>query len=393
MRWRIAHVTATFPPYLAGTGLVAYHNAAELARRGHEAHVFTAAQAGAPAEETVDGVRVHRLRPVFRVGNAPLLPQLPNALRGFDLVHLHYPFITGAEFVGYAARRERTPLILSFHNDLIGQGGRAALFRHYQRLSARLTVRRADALAVVSRDHYESTALAASLGRRAPRVVELPNGVDVHAFSPGDGAAVRARHGIPPAAPLGLFVAALDRAHHFKGLERLLKVWATGDSPAWLLIAGDGELRPAYEALCGALGIAGRVVFAGKVANRDLPPYYRAADVTVFPTAPPESFGLVLLESLACATPVIASNLPGVRTVVADGVDGYLVAPGDPADLARRLDHLLNLPDEARRVMGQAGRRKVEARYSWERIGDCLETLYAELPGVATRRTLMEASR
>jgi glycosyltransferase involved in cell wall biosynthesis len=398
VRLRIAHVTATFPPYQAGTGLVAFHNAVELARRGHNVHVFTAAVANAPAEETIDNVRVHRLRPIFRIGNAPLLPGLPGALRGFDLIHLHYPFISGAELVRLAAWRGRTPLILSFHNDLIGAGGRAPIFHAYQLLSAHLTARHADLLCVVSQDHYDSTKLAATLGRHAPPVAELPNGVDIHAFSPGDGAAVRQRYGIPPAVPLGLFVAALDRAHHMKGLDRLLEAMARFEIDMVLLVVGDGDLRSTYQAQAQSLGLTPRVLFAGIVENKVMPDFYRSADFTILPSFA-ESFGIIFIESMACATPVIAGNVPGARTVVTDCVDGYYTDPLDIGEIATKIKAIISLSADERQAMGLAGRRKVEAHYSWQRIGDILEELYAEVTekpvtgGIAAQSSRAEVRR
>jgi len=80
---------------------VCYHNCRELARRGHSVTVFTAATPGAPDREVLSGVEVRRLRPPARVGNAPVLPQLGNHLRGFDLIHLHYPFILGQRSSGW----------------------------------------------------------------------------------------------------------------------------------------------------------------------------------------------------------------------------------------------------------------------------------------------------
>ena len=71
---RIAHVSATFPPYYGGTGNVCYHNARVLAERGHDVHVFTADWPG--ERDDPPGVTVHRLKPLFRIGNAPVLPQL-----------------------------------------------------------------------------------------------------------------------------------------------------------------------------------------------------------------------------------------------------------------------------------------------------------------------------
>jgi glycosyltransferase involved in cell wall biosynthesis len=94
-----------------------------------------------------------------------------------------------------------------------------------------------------------------------------------------------------------------------------------------------------------------------------------------------EAFGLVLIESLACGTPVIASDLPGVRTVVADGRDGLLVPPTDADALAAALGLMLALPPEARQAMGAAGRAKVVERYDWRVIGARLEAIYQETLG------------
>lgn len=378
MNLRIAHVTATFPPYRGGTGNVCYHNARELARRGHQVAVFTAAVPGAPASELLDGITVRRLRPLVRAGNAPLLPGLLPALRGFDLVHLHYPFILGAEIARCAAAMYRMPIVLSFHNDLIGNGSRARVFAAYQRLSSYLTVRTVNVLCAVSIDHFQSSRLCAALGSRIPRVVELSNGVDTATFTPAQPSPeLRQRYGIPEHAQLILFVAALDRAHHFKGLETLLQALRQLPANVHLLVVGDGDMRAAYEQQAADLGVAERVIFAGAIDQVDTPPFYCAADVTALPSSPPESFGLVLIESLACGTPVIASNIPGVRTVVNHGVDGLLVAPGDPVALAESLQALLS--DDRRHQMGVRGRAKVEQRYDWRSLGEQLETIYHDV--------------
>jgi glycosyltransferase involved in cell wall biosynthesis len=376
---RIAHVTSTFPPYQGGTGNVCYHDARELARRGHEVHVFTARIKGAAVEELIEGVHVHRLRPLVQIGNAPLLPQLIWRLRGFDLIHLHYPFILGAEAIRLNSLKFRVPLIISLHNDLIGDGSRAGLFATYRKFSARFTVRHAAMLCAVSLDHYHDSLLCRELNGQEPRVTELPNGVDIDRFRPQGSTDTRDKFGIPDEAHLLLFVAALDRAHHFKGLGRLLEAMTYLSDNVWLLIVGDGELRRSYENLSESLQIAQRVVFVGAISHTDTPPFYRTADVIVLPSSPPESFGLVLIESMACGTPVIASDIPGVRTVVSSGRDGYLVEPGNVADLAEKIRAILALSDADRKEMGLAGRRKVEERYSWELIGDRLEALYQDV--------------
>lgn len=382
---RIAHVTATFPPYRAGTGNVCLAHARELARRGHTVHVLTALpQSGPelPRCEVIDGVYVRRLRTLLRIGNAPVMPALASALRGFDLIHLHYPFIFGAEMARVSAALTRTPLVLSFHNDLIGRGVRSAIFSLYQRVSGTVTVAGAARLCAVSMDHYGSSRLASSLERtvrtRPGFVVELPNGVDVNLFQEQGPRIDLTRYRIPADARVILFVAALDRAHHFKGLDRLLRAMQLLPGDIRLLVAGDGELRAGYEREARGLGIGDRTSFAGKIDHDNLPAFYRSSHVTVLPSTPPESFGLVLIESMACGTPVVASRIPGVRTVVEDGLDGLLVDSADPQALASAIDAVI-AGDERRREMGRRGRDKVVARYAWDKIGARLEAIYAQV--------------
>jgi glycosyltransferase involved in cell wall biosynthesis len=172
----------------------------------------------------------------------------------------------------------------------------------------------------------------------------------------------------------------MDHAHFFKGVPVLLSALPLcSDFSA--VLAGDGVLKGEYERQARSLDSRAR--FVGAVSRAELIRLYQRAAVTVLPsTTAGEAFGLVLLESLACGTPVVASDLPGVRTVVDHERDGLLVPPGDPMALAAALSRLGGDPDW-RQAMGAAGRRKVEARYRWERIGERLEQIYTEVLGQA----------
>ena len=118
------------------------------------------------------------------------------------------------------------------------------------------------------------------------------------------------------------------------------------------------------------------MIFAGAIQHKNTPAFFRSADVTILPSLPPESFGLVLIESLACGTPVVAANIPGVRTVVEHEVDGLLTEAGDPAALAESIRQILS--DELlRQAMGRRGRAKVETRYAWQVVGERLEAIYS----------------
>jgi phosphatidylinositol alpha-mannosyltransferase len=98
-----------------------------------------------------------------------------------------------------------------------------------------------------------------------------------------------------------------------------------------------------------------------------------------------EAFGVVLLEAMASGKPVIASNLPGVRSVVSDGQDGLLVQPGDASALSQAMGRLLGDP-QLRQHMGQQGRRKVEAQYAWPRIIPRLVEVYEQALAEGDRR-------
>lgn len=377
---RIAHVTATFPPYYAGTGMVCYYQARELARRGHSVAVFTAAypSGDGPSPERIS---VHRLSPLFRVGNAPFLPGLLG-LRDFDLIHLHYPFIFGAEMVRLAAAIRRIPYVLTHHNDLIGTGFRRCLFDLYTAAIAPLVFQGARRWLVVSRDYADSCRMAPLFRCRPADVLEIPNGVDADLFNPDvDGRPVRQRYHIPETARLLLFVGSLDRAHHFKGADTLLRAFARIRRPdTWLLLVGDGDLRPSLERLAVQSGIGDRVRFAGTVPHWDLPPFYAASDLVVLPSFPPESFGMVLIEAMACGRPVLAHDIPGVRSVVSNGEDGLLARPGDMDDLVEKMRALLDDPNRGRQ-MGLRGRAKVEVQYAWPRVVSRLLDVYEEVAG------------
>ena len=142
---------------------------------------------------------------------------------------------------------------------------------------------------------------------------------------------------------------------------------------------GDGNLRSSYESLAQRLSISDRVSFLGKLSSEELPAAYQSSDVLVLPSLlGAEAFGLVALEAQSSGIPVIASDLPGVRTVVADGESGILVPSGDVEALA---DAILRLESdkELRANMGIAGRKRVLDRFTWSRHVQELLEIYRSL--------------
>jgi D-inositol-3-phosphate glycosyltransferase len=177
-----------------------------------------------------------------------------------------------------------------------------------------------------------------------------------------------------------LFVGRLER---LKGVEVAIRALALlGDRahPDLRLVVlgedsrdGDESEKDRLKAIASTLGIRDRVDFLGSVAHHELPYFYSAADVCVMPSYS-ESFGLVGLEAQACGCPVVASDVPGLRSVIRDGVSGYLIDGDDPGEYADRIGRLL----ENHELAQQMGRRAsmLAQRFSWTRTADRLEGLF-----------------
>jgi glycosyltransferase involved in cell wall biosynthesis len=385
---RIAHLTATFPPYPGGAGNTAYRFAKGQAERGHHVEVFTAPADGDPPDP--GGALVHRVRPVLAIGNAPLIPSVA-AIDGFDVIHLHYPFIFGSELtlLGRLARRRRQQaLLVHYKNRLVAKGARQVPFEGYEHTVAPLLMRAADRICVLSPDHAASVSYLRGIAERDPsKLIEMPNGVDARLFAPGpDEAGVRAAEGIPEDAVVAAFVATLDRAHHFKRLDVALRAIAQLDEGVHLLVAGGGELLDDFRRQASQLGVDDRVHFLGRVPHSRLPTVLRAADFMLLTTEPPESFGIVLIEAMACGLPTASTEYPGVRAVVDEGETGLLVPPGDPGAAAAAINRIVEAGPSGRAAMGAAGRDKAERLWSWPRLLDRMDAAYSEAIEARRRR-------
>ena len=378
---RIAHLTATFPPYPGGAGNTAHRFALEQAARGHEVEVFTAPVPGAAPPSP--GVAVHRVEPFLAIGNAPLIPRMA-AIEGFDVVHLHYPFIFGAELTlfGRLRRRMRSQaLLVHYKNRLVGNGPRGALFEAYERTVAPALVRAADRVCVLSPEHAKSVSYLRRAAARDPaKLIVMPNGVDAELFKPGpDAGSLRERLGIPAGAIVAAFVATLDHAHRFKRLDVAIDALAElGDEAVHMVVAGGGELVEDFKRRAAERAVGSRVHFLGAVPHPELPDVLRASDLFLLTTEPPESFGIVLIEAMASGLPVVATEYPGVRAVVVEGETGLLAPRGDSAAVAACVRTLVDAGTEGRARMGVAGRERAEREWNWPRLVDRMDATYAE---------------
>lgn len=238
-----------------------------------------------------------------RDGYAGGMPELEEE----DCIHFH--FAQSARHVNRVFRRTKAKRIFHFHGPWAAEGRVQGDWRGKQLakyLLERDQYRRHDRMIVAS----DAFGRILSDQYRIPRarIRTVYPGVDTNRFSPGDMREARIRLGLDLSRPI---VACVRRLEPRMGIPNALKV-AAATPDVQLVVAGVGSLRGDLESLASSLGIESRVRFMGRVPDSDLPDLYRAANATLVPTVALEGFGLIVMESMACGTPVIATRVGGL---------------------------------------------------------------------------------
>ncbi|RZJ10481.1 MAG: glycosyltransferase family 1 protein [Rubrivivax sp.] len=391
-----------------GQNVYVIHVAQALARLGHHVDVLTRRdQRSLPtAVDMRPGVRVLHIDagPPEFVPKENLLQHMKafgtETLRlmrrslPYDVVHGNF-FMSG--LVGLRLQRQlNIPLVQTFH-------ALGAVRRLHQKEADRFPADRIDlecriareADCVIAECPQDAEDLVRHCGAQPHRIAQVPCGVDLQQFAPGDKLAARARLGLDPHE---FIVLQLGRLVPRKGIDNVIRATGRlGDAGRpWRLLVVGGESREPDETstpeigrlrrVAAVEGITGRVSFIGRRDRHELKDYYQAADV--FVTTPwYEPFGITPLEAMACGTPVIGSAVGGIQHTVVDGLTGYLVPPNDPQALAQRLEDLRGVADLGR-LMGRAGRVRVCREFTWESAADKLERVYNQ---VAQQRRIRTA--
>lgn len=329
--------------------------------------------AATPAREVRRGIEVHHPRYVLppRVGMNIAPWALAHGARStvaalirdgwdFDLIDAHYYYPDGVA-ASMLARWFGKPFVVTARGSdlsLIPQ------FRWPRRL-IRDTARRAAASIGVSASLME---LLAAQGADRTKLHVMRNGVDLDRFSPQPREPLRRVLGVTDDAPLLLSVGHLiERKGHHVVIDALA---ALAEMPeAHLAIVGEGPLREALHAQAQRLNVGPRVHFAGAVRNEELANWYSAADLLVLASSR-EGWANVLLESMACGTPVVATAVSGTPEVVRGEVAGLLVDARDGASFARAIAMQLK-----RAPVRQAVRRYAEG-FSWQDTTDAQVALF-----------------
>jgi D-inositol-3-phosphate glycosyltransferase len=385
--------------------------ARELGRRGIVADIFTRSQGS-------ESLRIDpRLGPNVRVIHVPAGPEAPlpkHALHQYvpdfaewvcrfvaqpdearagppyDVIHAHY-WLSG--LVAESLRQcWGVKFVMTFHT----------LAELKNQVAERVQDRESDlrlrsechlcsvADRITANTSVEKTQLVRLYGAGSSRIRVVPPGVDLARFRPVEQGYARKVIGIPADKRLILFAGRIERLKGIDALFRAVAIlrerrtdWDWGNVSV-AVIGGDhsaagqraNEEMARLHALRSALGLDDVIAFLGARDQDALQYYYAAAEVLVMPSHY-ESFGMVALEAMACGTPVIASDVGGLSTLVQHNKTGLRVRANDSSELARAIERLLD-DDALRRRMGQAAACYAEG-FSWQKVVDLLLSVYDEL--------------
>ncbi len=295
---------------------------------------------------------------------------------GYNVVHSHY-WLSG--WVGQRLSEDlEIPHVVTFHTlGLIKMQSRAGEVEPVERSLVEREVM-ANADRIIAFSNHERDAMARLYGADPSRVTLVPCGVDLSKFRPLDQQEVRQRLGLNGEKVM-LYV---GRVEPLKGLDLFIETAAqmeAREGVKMIVVGADangGKEMARVQRLAEEREVDGIIDFVGRVAHDELPLYYNAADVCVVPSYY-ESFGLVALESMACGTPVVATRVGGLPTIVHHGHTGYLKSWRCPEAFANSVEMIIS-SEGLQESLGAAARRRAEGM-GWGNVASMIDDIYCSL--------------
>ena len=382
---RIAIFASAFHPHMGGVEELCRQLAHEYQARGLEVIVLTNRwPRDLPASEFYESIPV--FRPAMRTPDGGWKSKLSYVLttravqrqtqailrqNRIDLVHVQCVGCN-AFYAVKAAEALRLPLVVTLQGELSMDA--TGLFRRsaFARDTLRRAVEQAAAVTACSRQTLTEVEefLGAPLGSKG---CVIYNGIKAEDFGK-----------VRPFASLRPYVLGIGRHVTQKGFDVLLRAMArVFRQTAWpgdLVLAGHGPEHARLQALAAELGIAGRVVFPGKMERANVPALFAGCELFVLPSRH-EPLGIVNLEAMAAGKPVVATRVGGVPEIVTEGTNGLLVAPESPEEMGEAIFKLLRDKNLGLK-MGACGRAKA-CEFTWDTIAAQYLEVYATTGAVA----------
>lgn len=381
---RILTTLTYYRPHFSGLTIYAERLARALAGHGHQVTVLTSRyEKSLPRHEQRDGVRIIRLGVLLRVSKGVLMPSMLYRAwvhaRQADLVHLHLPQLDAAP-IAVISRLLGKPVVLTYHCDLrLPAGFVHRLANQASNLANHLSARLANLIVANAQDYAENSPF---LRHYLGKLVAIPPPVELPPASAEDITAFQHKAGIQPGQRV---IGMAARLASEKGVETLVQAMPRilqQHPTARVLYMGQYQNVLGEEAYAQKLAphieaLGEHWTFLGNLSPAELSAFFRTCEVTVLPSLnSTESWGMVQVESMSCGTPVVASDLPGVRMPLKLTGMGRIVPPGDAAALAEAIGEILKHPAQ---YGGDA--QAIAQRFSPEQIAEQYEAIFRQVTG------------
>jgi len=371
-----------YRPHYSGLTIYVERLARALAAQGHQVTVLTSRYAATlPAQEKLDGVEVRRLPVAMRISKGVIMPSMPiwaaRLARQADVINLHVPQLDAA-MIGMLGRFMDKPILLTYHCDMrLPHGIIHSIANLASNIANHITARTAKLIVTNTQDYAENSAF---LRRYLSKVRVIPPPITLSPITENDSLAFRQRAHVQPGQRIIGMAARLASEKGVEYLVEAMPIILQKHPQARVLFVGQYQDVLGEEAYAQRLAplieqLGEHWTFLGVLEPTEFSAFLHTAEVTVLPSInSTESFGMVQIESMISATPVVASDLPGVRQPVLESGIGRIVPPRDAAALANAIIDILDHPQDYR---GEP--EKIAERYSPAQIARQYEALFNEL--------------
>ena len=371
---KIIQVPVRYYPHIGGVEQYVHCLSKEIVKLGHQVKVICANE---PPEKSniVEGVAVRRLKYIMKIANTNITLGLPFALlkENCDIIHNNLPVPWSADWATVISLIKRKPMILTYHNDIPEKGNYKFLTWIYNRTFLKFILKVSKVIIITQKNYINSSQF---LKKFKNKIKVIPCGVDTEKFYYLN---LQKKDNLKRI----FFLSVLDDYHRYKGLDYLLKAFTKvveKRKDVLLVVGGEGILCKEYKKEAEDLGISQYVNFVGRIPEEEMNRYFNECDVFVLPSvsSEQEGFGIVALEAMACAKPVVVTDIVGVAKEVKEHGTGRVVPPRDVEVLTCSIQEVLDNSILAIQ-MGKKGRELIEMKFSWEKIARDIEAIYKTL--------------
>jgi len=365
----IIQINPYYPPYLGGAEQRIRDLSEKLSKKGHQVEVFTS-NIGCPKDKqlkSTKNLKIHYL-PAKEFAHTPIIPSLYKELMKIpqeSVMHVHVGRAISPEISLLISNKKKIPYIAHIRTNsepisLIGK----IILKPYKRLFLKRVLKDAKKIITLNKDYKNLFAKTYDLDKK--KFVVIPNSTD---FKIIDKNKILIRKDIREI----LFVGRLTPE---KNIDLIIKsIFLLENREIILNLVGDGEYKDKLINLVNKFNLTNQINFIGILNRKDLYKQYLKSDLVILPSKV-ECFSSVLLEAMATGVPIIASDIPGTRSVIKNRYNGLLVEP-TPEKIAQAIDKLIKNP-KLRERLAKNGLKEVK-KYSWDKIVEQTEKVYEEV--------------